>query len=208
MTLGAGDNQTKTVFCYVASLPISPCHWDIIKCLRSVSLTGALSCVLPPQAGEQLKRKGEAETGEDSVSSPAAPSLLATFGHFLIPSPSIPHLPKMERRPLESPFPESLLVFYFFLPWSPLSAKAGPSHCPSPSTCIHSSRPHPSPWPPAMRDEGWGWISLGNLGTPAGLLHPIAHHPARGRGRQTTPLTWIQPPVWAEDPHLAFLVQL
>ena len=122
----------------------------------SLSHGSPVLCVLPPQAGEQLKQKGEAETGEDSVSSPAALSLLATFGHFLIPSPSIPHLPKMERRPLESPFPESLLAFYFFLPWSPLSAKAGPSHCPSPSTCIHSSRPHPSPWPPAMRDEGWG----------------------------------------------------
>lgn len=31
MTLGAEDNQRKTVFCYVTSLPISPCHWDILN---------------------------------------------------------------------------------------------------------------------------------------------------------------------------------
>lgn len=66
-----------------------------------------------PTGWRSVEGKGEAETGEDSVSSPVALSLLATFGlHFLIPSPSIPHLPKMEERPLESPS-ESLLAFYF-----------------------------------------------------------------------------------------------
>lgn len=112
-TLGAEDNQRKTVFCYVTSLPISPCHWDILNIYGwSLSWEPCPLCS-SPTGWRSVEGKGEAETGEDSVSSPVALSLQATFGlHFLIPSPSIPHLPKMEGRPLESPS-ESLLALYF-----------------------------------------------------------------------------------------------
>lgn len=103
----------EKLFSYVTSLPISTCHWDILNIYGwSLSREPCPLCS-SPTGWRSVEGKGEAETGEDSVSSPAALSLLATFGlHFLISSPSIPHLPKMEGRPLESPS-ESLLALYF-----------------------------------------------------------------------------------------------
>lgn len=161
-------------------------------------------CVLPPEACDKLRGKGEART----VCPAQRPFPSWDFClPFLIPSPTIPHLPETEGRPMESPFAYSLPSFQF-LPSSPPLEK-GRAFPPS-STSTHSSRPSSFPISTGCRGardgKGGHPATWGHLQLCCTLKHATQQV---GGGRKTSTLHLNSAPQPEQKtPAQAFLGQL